>query len=132
VIRAVALALQDSVRPMDLVARVGGEEFAIVLPNCGAAFGEAVAERVRRRIESMPVQVSRGSPLPVTASVGGAFAPQWVRCTPSLWLERADQQLYLAKAQGRNLVRLEPTPTTLVSNEERRLLFDTFPMTDHE
>ncbi|MBL8343359.1 MAG: GGDEF domain-containing protein [Rubrivivax sp.] len=133
VIRAVALALQDSVRPMDLVARVGGEEFAIILPNCGAAFGETVAERVRRRIESMPVLISRGGPpVPVTASVGGAFAPQWVRCTPGLWLERADQQLYRAKAQGRNLVRLEPTASSVVSSEEKRLLFDTFPMTDHE
>jgi diguanylate cyclase (GGDEF)-like protein len=132
VIRAVALALQESLRPMDLVARVGGEEFAIILPNCGAAFGEAVAERVRRRIESMPVLVSRGVPVPVTASIGGAFAPQWVRSTPGLWLERADLQLYRAKAQGRNLVRLEPTPNSVVTSDEKRLLFDTFPMTDHE
>ena len=132
VIRAVAVALQDSVRPMDLVARVGGEEFAIILPNCGSAFGETVAERVRRRIESAPVQVSATVQVPVTASVGGAFAPQWVRCTPGLWLERADQQLYRAKAQGRNLVQLEPTASSVVSNEEKRLLFDTFPTTDHE
>ncbi len=132
VIRAVALALMDSVRPMDLVARVGGEEFAIILPNCGSAFGQTVAERVRRRIESTPVQVSPTLQVPVTASVGGAFAPQWVRCTPGLWLERADQQLYRAKAQGRNLVQLEPAAISVVSNEEKRLLFDTFPMTDHE
>ena len=132
VIRAVALALLDSVRPMDLVARVGGEEFAIILPNCGSAFGQTVAERVRRRIESTPVQVSATLQVPVTASVGGAFAPQWVRCTPGLWLERADQQLYRAKAQGRNLVQLEPAAISVVTNEEKRLLFDTFPMTDHE
>jgi diguanylate cyclase (GGDEF)-like protein len=132
VIRAVALALLDSVRPMDLVARVGGEEFAIILPNCGSAFGQTVAERVRRRIESTPVQVSAMQQVPVTASVGGAFAPQWVRCTPGLWLERADQQLYRAKAQGRNLVQLEPAAVSVVSNEEKRLLFDTFPLTDHE
>ena len=132
VIRAVAVALIDSVRPMDLVARVGGEEFAIILPNCGSAFGQTVAERVRRRIESTPVQVAPSLQIPVTASVGGAFAPQWVRCTPALWLERADQQLYRAKALGRNLVQLEPTAISVVSNEEKRLLFDTFPMTDHE
>lgn len=132
VIRAVALALVDSVRPMDLVARVGGEEFAIILPNCGAGFGQTVAERVRRRIEATPVHVSPVLQVGVTASVGGAFAPQWVRCTPGLWLERADQQLYRAKAQGRNLVQLEPAAISVVSNEEKRLLFDTFPMTDHE
>jgi diguanylate cyclase (GGDEF)-like protein len=132
VIKAVAGALLDSVRPMDLVARIGGEEFGIVLPNCGAAFGEAVAERVRRRVQTAPVQVAHQTQIPVTVSVGGAFAPQWVRCTPALWLERADQQLYRAKAQGRNLVQLEPTPVSVVSNEERRLLFDTFPLQDHE
>ncbi len=132
VIKAVSVALMDSVRPMDLVARVGGEEFAIILPNCGSAFGQTVAERVRRRIESTPVQVSMQLQVPVTASVGGAFAPQWVRSTPGLWLERADQQLYRAKAQGRNLVQLEPATISVVSNEEKRLLFDTFPMTDHE
>jgi diguanylate cyclase len=55
VIRAVGQALIDSVRPMDLVARVGGEEFAIILPNCASTFGQTVAERVRRRVERMPI-----------------------------------------------------------------------------
>ena len=132
VIKAVASALIDSVRPMDLVARVGGEEFAIILPNCGSAFGETVAERVRRRVERMPVIVAPGQQITVTVSIGGAFAPQWVRSTPALWVERADQQLYRAKAQGRNLVRLEPTAVSVVSNEERRLLFETFQFQDHE
>jgi diguanylate cyclase len=138
VIRAVAGALLECVRPMDLVARVGGEEFAIILPNCGAAFGETVAERLRRRVERMPVDVAalagmtHIAPIAVTISVGGAFAPQWVRSTPNLWKERADQQLYTAKAQGRNLVRLEPTAVSVVSSEEKRLLFETFQPQDHE
>ncbi len=133
VIRAVASALVDSVRPMDLVARVGGEEFAIILPNCASTFGETVAERILRRVERMPVALPPAGPeLAVTISVGGAFAPQWVRSTPALWKERADQQLYLAKAQGRNLVRLEPTAVSVVSNDEKRLLFDSFHMQDHE
>ena len=132
VIKAVANALIDSVRPMDLVARVGGEEFAIILPNCASAFGETVAERVRRRVERMPVVIAPGQQLTVTVSVGGAFAPQWVRSTPALWVERADQQLYRAKAQGRNLVQLEPSAVSVVSNEERRLLFETFQLQDHE
>ena len=132
VLRAVASALIDSVRPMDLVARVGGEEFAIILPNCASAFGETVAERVRRRVERMPVSVALGQQISCTVSIGGAFAPQWVRSTASLWVERADQQLYGAKAQGRNLVRLEPTAMSVVTNEERRLLFETFQFQDHE
>jgi diguanylate cyclase (GGDEF)-like protein len=132
VIRAVAAALMDSVRPMDLVARVGGEEFAIILPNCATGFGLAVAERIRRRVENMPVALPTGQQIALTISAGGAFAPQWVRSTPALWLERADQQLYLAKAQGRNLVRLEPTSQPVVSNEEKQLLFDTTMFQDFE
>ena len=132
VLKAVATALLDSVRPMDLVARVGGEEFAIILPSCATSFGETVAERVRRRIERMPVAIGPSEQITVTVSIGGAFAPQWVRSTPALWQERADQQLYRAKAQGRNLVRLEPTAVSVVSNEERRLLFETFQFQDHE
>jgi diguanylate cyclase len=132
VLKAVSSALIDSVRPMDLVARVGGEEFAIILPNCGAAFGQTVAERVRRRVERMPVAISPSQQIEVTISIGGAFAPQWVRSTAALWVERADQQLYRAKAQGRNLVLLEPTAVSVVSSEERRLLFETFQSQDHE
>ena len=133
VLRAVASALLDCVRPMDLVARIGGEEFAIILPNCPSAFGATVAERVRRRVERAPVTVGNAAqPVDVTISIGGAFAPQWVRSTPALWIERADQQLYRAKTQGRNLVQLEAGVASLVSNEERQALFDTFSSEDHE
>ncbi len=131
-IKAVADALLDSVRPMDLVARVGGEEFSIILPNCPSPFGETVAERIRRRVEANVVAIGPGQSLQVTVSVGGAFAPQWVRSTPALWLERTDQQLYRAKAHGRNLVRLEPSAVSIVSSEERRMLFDHFQSQDHE
>jgi len=123
VLQAVAQALLDCVRPMDTVARYGGEEFAIILPNCPPAFGQTVAERVRRRIESRPVQISPSVALSVTASVGGAFAPPWVRSSASLWTERADRQLYLAKSSGRNRACLEAAATTEVSAEEKGLLF---------
>ncbi len=132
VIKAVARALQDSVRPMDLVARVGGEEFSIILPNCASPFGETVAERIRRRVQGMQVEVGPAQTLQVTISIGGAFAPQWVRSTPTLWIERTDQQLYRAKAHGRNLVRLEPSAVSLVTSEERRMLFDQFQSQEHE
>jgi diguanylate cyclase (GGDEF)-like protein len=122
VIQAVGQALTDSVRPMDLVARIGGEEYAVLLPNCPAAFGPQVAQRVRQRVARGVVTLAGGQALSVTVSVGGAFAPQWVRSTPGIWLQRADLQLYRAKAEGRDRVCLEPSAANDVSAQERELL----------
>jgi diguanylate cyclase len=127
VIAAVGRALAECVRPMDTLARVGGEEFAAILPNCPPAFGQKVAERVRRRIETRLVDIGIERSLSVTVSLGGAFAPQWVRSTPKLWMERADRQLYRAKSEGRNRACLEHPPQTVVSPEEKGLLFATSP-----
>ena len=126
VIKAVAASLQDCVRPMDTVSRIGGEEFAIILPNCPPAFGQTVAERIRKKVEGQTVAIIGGESLSVTVSIGGAFAPQWVRSSAVLWTERADQQLYKAKAQGRNQTCLEMPPLTVVSAEEKGLLFAGF------
>jgi diguanylate cyclase len=123
VIKAVAEALEACVRPMDLVARIGGEEFAIILPNCPPAFGATVAERIRDCVEGRTIALVSGQLLGCTISIGGAYAPQWVRSTPSVWMERSDLQLYRAKSEGRNRTCLEPTPVSIVSAEEKGLLF---------
>ena len=123
VIRAVAEAVQQAVRPMDTVARTGGEEFAVVLPNCPSSFGPTVAERIRASVAELSVAVSPGVILGVTVSLGGAYAPQWVRSSPLLWMERADRQLYRAKAEGRNRACFEPQVESVVSADEKSLLF---------
>jgi diguanylate cyclase (GGDEF)-like protein len=91
-----------------------------------------VAERIRSKVEATPVTVARRQSLSVTISLGGAFAPQWVRSSATLWIERADQQLYRAKREGRNRACLEQPPVSLVSAEEKGMLFGTSQFQDIE
>ena len=130
VLQAVARCIAGCVRPQDTVARYGGEEFAIVMPDCQAAYGETVAERVRQSIAALSIPVSPLLSLQITTSVGGAFAPVWVRSTADLWIERADTQLYLAKAQGRNRVCIDHQQVISVSPEEKSLLFGNLALAD--
>jgi two-component system, cell cycle response regulator len=132
VLQAVARCLAACVRPQDTVARYGGEEFAIVLPDCQLNYGEAVAERIRQAVAGLSIEVSPELKLQITISVGGAFAPVRSRCTPDLWIERADNQLYQAKAQGRNRVYIDHQQVISVSAEEKSLLFGQLSMGEPE
>jgi len=132
VLKEVAQALRECIRPMDTLARVGGEEFAMILPNCPPAFGQAVAERVRLKVQKRTVEITPGEWIGATVSIGGAFAPQWVRSSAPLWLERADQQLYLAKQAGRNRACIEKPMVSPVSAEEKGLLFGTSQFHDQQ
>lgn len=123
VLQQVANTLTSCVRPMDTLARYGGEEFAIVLPACQPAYGQNVADRVRRAVEALRIRIPNGQEIKVTVSIGGASALQWIRSTRKLWLERADQQLYLAKGAGRNRIEIEQQPDSTVTAEEKNLLF---------
>lgn len=123
VLRDIARCLARCLRPMDTLARYGGEEFAVILPTCRPTFGRAVAERIRQTIEALSISVTPLVDLQVTISIGGAYAPEWVRSTANIWIERADQQLYRAKSAGRNQVCLELPREFSVSAEEKGLLF---------
>lgn len=128
VIQAIGRCLSGCVRPMDTVARYGGEEFAIILPSCHGSLGETVAERIREAVENLCITLGPQSSVKVTISIGGAYTPEWVRSTKAIWTERADLQLYRAKAQGRNCVFVDQPPMMAVSAEEKNMLFGHLPI----
>ncbi len=123
VLQAVAKCLNACVRPKDTVARYGGEEFAVVLPDCPVSFGNVVAERIREMIEALCIPVTPVQNIHITVSIGGAYAPEWIRSTAVLWTDRADTELYRAKTEGRNRVSLGGQRVIAVSAEEKELLF---------
>lgn len=123
VLQAVSKCLESCVRPMDTVSRFGGEEFAVILPNCPSTFGPVVAERIREAVAGLTITVSPSESIQVTISIGGAYAPEWVRSTIELWTERADEQLYRAKSAGRNRVFIEEQRGVAVSADEKGMLF---------
>ncbi len=104
VLRELAQRALNSVRGVDLVARLGGEEFVVVMPETGLAIAAAVAERLRFAIASQPFTIrSSGERLPVTVSIGATTTGSGGDDRDRL-LERADQALYSAKSAGRNRV----------------------------
>ena len=101
ILRTVAQRLRDSTRPYDSVGRYGGEEFLIVAPLTDAPGTMALAERIRRNIDSQPV-FARAGPIRVTASLGVAVSSSPPCADAKMLLQLADDALYRAKAKGRN------------------------------
>ena len=87
---------------MDTVARFGGEEFAMILPNCAPFFAQHVAERIRAHVGSRRIDIGPGEQVSVTVSIGVAEIAGYE--TFENYLNAADQFLYMAKHKGRNLV----------------------------
>lgn len=100
VLRCVARTLSDGVRLMDVVARFGGDEFTVILPNTTKVGAAVLAERLRVGIEA----VAHGAAAvgAITASIGVASLPDEDIDSPEALIEAADRALYLAKTGGRN------------------------------
>jgi two-component system cell cycle response regulator len=103
VLREVVTMMQNSIRPSDLIARMGGEEFIVIMPETPLALAEQVAERLRAKIANTPVKLEAHDPLPVTVSIG-CTATQSAADIPEQLTKRADAALYRAKQEGRNRV----------------------------
>ena len=102
VLKQVAGALQSTLRSIDVIGRLGGEEFAILLPSLDIQGAEMVAERLRRGAAGL-VPTFEGRPIPVTISIGCAELSGPVDDIDAL-LREADGALYAAKQGGRNRV----------------------------
>jgi diguanylate cyclase (GGDEF)-like protein len=103
-LRHVAVVLRRALRDADIATRIGGEEFALWLPDTPAAAGLEVAERVRVAVEQTPV-VWQGKPISMTGSIGVATYPETTPDRLNLYAA-ADAALYRAKQGGRNRVEL--------------------------
>ncbi len=123
-LRSVADVLAKSVRPMDTAARYGGDEFAVILPNCRPAAGRAIAERMCEQVRNTPVLLVDGTALKLTASIGGAHISPWRKESSKDLLQKADSELYRAKAQGRNQVAMDMAAAMPVSSDEKRQLLN--------
>lgn len=103
VLRRVARKLTEGVRTVDVIARYGGEEIAILLPQTSVAGAADLADRLRHAVAARAVKF-KGEEIPVTVSLGVASYPDAVPTRERLF-RAADQALYAAKKAGRNCVR---------------------------
>jgi diguanylate cyclase (GGDEF)-like protein/PAS domain S-box-containing protein len=103
VLRQLGMALSTTFRQVDVVARVGGEEFAVLLPSSSLEGAAVVAERLRQLVASQPA-ICDGVPVAYTVSAGIAAIDAGETLDLDTLIKRADLALYAAKAAGRNRV----------------------------
>jgi diguanylate cyclase (GGDEF)-like protein len=100
-----ATVIRGCARETDIVARFGGDEFAVILPDTGGEGAIAVAERVRERLSAHPFLAGDGLDIRLTASVGVAILPDVAASAEEL-IKAADTAMYKIKDSGKNGVRL--------------------------
>lgn len=106
VLISIAEVANDVKRVTDVACRIGGEEFALLLPETDKPGAIHLAQRLRKAIESFPYQQRCQRPLQVTASIGVATVSQ-AEVAPDAILKVADRALYRAKNSGRNMVCID-------------------------
>jgi diguanylate cyclase (GGDEF)-like protein len=93
--------IRQSARETDIVARFGGDEFALVLPDTGSEGAQAVGERVRERVAGYQFLQAHGLHIRLTVSVGVATLPDVAASVEAL-IQAADQAMYRVKERGKN------------------------------
>ena len=105
-----AAVIRGSARETDVVARFGGDEFALVLPDTGGEGAFAVGERIRERIAAHKFLAGDGFDIHLTASVGVATLPDVAASADEL-LQAADKAMYQVKDAGKNGIQAAAAPT---------------------
>ncbi|MGB1237388.1 MAG: DUF484 family protein [Pseudomonadales bacterium] len=133
ILKTFAQIISQQVRNTDFLARFGGEEFAILLPNCDAQQGAAIAENVRLKVATHLFETTVDKAINITTSIGlSCFYPQAhligsrAKDIGDTLIQTADEALYEAKHSGRNKVLtktmlLNPPPTSAASDIHRPL-----------
>ncbi len=107
VLQAIAALIGGSIRDIDLLARFGGDEFAIILPYTHQESAVAIAERIRRAVTQHAVTVNDQTSLNISLSIGVAEYAIGAETAQEM-IQKADQALYAAKSDGKNKVCLVP------------------------
>ncbi len=108
-LRALGQAIRAACRPGDIAGRLGGEEFAMLLPDTSEAAALAVAQRLRAAVEQLDLQHA-DKPIRLTISIGVASAPHTGSDDLPALLRKADRALYEAKEAGRNRIATATPP----------------------
>ena len=104
VLQQIAHIAEVTLRPSDVFGRLGGEEFALLLPETNSTEAMNVAERLRQAVADYAMPLPGGGTRHVTASFGIA---EWFTnfASPAAWIEQADAMLYVAKSNARNCTK---------------------------
>lgn len=107
VLKQLGKELKLFLREHDLVGRIGGEEFVMLLPETSLDEATAIAERLRQSVEKLTLPVLHEQTITLTVSIGVASATEAEQQLDNIW-QIADEHLYQAKASGRNRVVTAP------------------------
>lgn len=110
VLRTIGEALQAGLRRSDLVARFGGDEFAVIMPEHAREPVGQTAERLREGVAARRIRLPGGEDVCVTISIGGVWLAEDNTSPASAIIRAADAELYRAKNNGRNRVELTQAP----------------------
>ena len=123
VLQSVAANIMQNLRSMDTAARIGGEEFAVILPECPPEDSIHAATRIHKALNPLEITV-QGHDLCITSSVGVVWTERSHSTSSGELLSEADREMYRAKRSGRARLCHPPLVSTMITQEERSDLMD--------